>query len=95
MADGSDMPAKGANHTAITLPFRNPDGDLPYLAAAEGDAAAEEAAGVEGGEWRFVSPLSSLSFQADLSLLRTLWLLDRPHVLLAAYCHQVNLRWNM
>ena len=88
MADDTDLPSKCANHTTITLPFRNPDGDLPYL--TESGAAA-------AGEWRFVSPLSALSFEANLSLLKTLWLVDRPHVLLAAYCRQVegNLRRSM
>ena len=76
MADESDFPARGPNHTMITLPFDNSEGDLPYVTK-------------NGRESHFVSPLSSLSFKANLSLLKTLWLLDRPHVLLEAYCRQV------
>ena len=78
MADENDFPERGPNHTMITLPFDNSDGELPYVTPK----GAREA--------RFVSPLSELSFEANLSLLKTLSMLDRPHVLLAAYCRQVG-----
>ena len=77
MADENDFPERGLNHTMITLPFDNSDGQLPYVTR-------------DGRESRFVSPLSALSFEANLSLLKLLWMLDRPHVLLAAYCRQVR-----
>ena len=75
MADENDFPDRGPNHTMITLPFDNSDGELPYVTKEK--------------EARFVSPLSALSFEANLSLLKTLWMLDRPHILLAAYCRKV------
>ena len=78
MADENDFAERGPNHTMITLPFDNSDGELPYVTPK----GAREA--------RFVSPLSELSFEANLCLLKTLSLLDRPHVLLAAYCRQVG-----
>ena len=76
MSDENDFAERGPNHTMITLPFDNSDGELPYVTKG-------------GRDSRFVSPLSALSFEANLSLPKLLWMLDRPHVLLAAYCRQV------
>ena len=64
MADENDFPERGPNHTMITLPFDNSDGELPYVTKG-------------GRDSRFVSPLSALSFEANLSLPKLLWMLDR------------------